>query len=137
MAIDDLLKQGLAACKAGRNAEAHKLLMQVLEQDERNEKAWLWLTGVVDTDEERLTCLENVLAINPNNEIAQQGIESLRKKGALGLDSKPATQPPKDRPAKQPVVEMREDIQPEPSGESRKPAPRVKGRKTSTSPHKL
>jgi hypothetical protein len=79
MTIDDLLKQGFAACKAGRNAEARKLLTQVLEQDERNEKAWLWLTGVVDTDEERTTCLENVLAINPNNEVAQRGMKALRK----------------------------------------------------------
>jgi tetratricopeptide (TPR) repeat protein len=79
MTTDDLLKQGIAAFKAGRKAEARELLLQLTEQDERNEMAWLWLSGAVDTDEERLICLENVLAINPNNGMAGRGIEALRK----------------------------------------------------------
>ena len=42
---DEILKQGIAALKAGRKAEARSFLMQVVEQDERNEMAWLWLSG--------------------------------------------------------------------------------------------
>jgi formylglycine-generating enzyme required for sulfatase activity len=80
MSPDKLLKQGIAALKAGHKAEARDLLTQVVEQDERNEMAWLWLSGAVETDEERRICLENVLAINPNNSVAQRGLESLRKK---------------------------------------------------------
>jgi len=48
---DDLLKQGIAALKAGHKAEARSLLAKVVEQDERNEAAWLWLSGAVETDE--------------------------------------------------------------------------------------
>ena len=64
MTTSDLLKQGIAALKAGRKAEARTLLMQVVEQDERNEMAWLWLSGAVDTDEDRRVCLENVRVVS-------------------------------------------------------------------------
>ena len=57
---DDLMKQGIAALKAGRKVEARTLLVQVLRQDRRNETAWLWLSGAVDTDAERYACLEEV-----------------------------------------------------------------------------
>jgi hypothetical protein len=88
----DLLKQGIAALNVGQKEKAYSLLMQVLERDKRNEMAWLWLSGAVDTDEDRRICLENVLAINPNNGIAQQGLEALRKSSSgLGLSSDVAT----------------------------------------------
>lgn len=99
MITDDLLKRGIAALKAGRKAEARNLLMQVVGQDERNEMAWLWLSGAVDTDEDRLICMENMLTINPNNESAQRGIEILRKRSAPGLDSTPDAKSLEDKPA--------------------------------------
>jgi len=77
---NNLLEQGIAALKAGRKAKARNLLMQVVQQDKRNEVAWLWLSGTVDTDKERRICLENVLAINPNNEVARRGLASLTAK---------------------------------------------------------
>jgi len=75
--IDDLLKQGIAALNEGRRAEARRFLAQVVQQDEHNEMAWLWLSGAVDTDAERRVCLENVLKINPNNNMAKRGLERL------------------------------------------------------------
>ena len=92
MTIDDLLKQGIAALNAGRKEEAHDLLLQVVQQDERNEMGWLWLSGVVETDDDRRTCLGNVLAINPNNSVARRGLESL--KARQGIRSLSATTPP-------------------------------------------
>ncbi|MCP4537558.1 MAG: hypothetical protein GY832_10460 [Chloroflexi bacterium] len=74
---DDLLKQGVAALKEGQQEKARILLTQVLEHDQHNEMGWLWMSGVVDTDAERRICLENVLAINPNNGIAKRGLEGL------------------------------------------------------------
>jgi hypothetical protein len=78
MAIDDLLNQGIAAVKEGRKDKARRLLAQALEQDEHNEMAWLWMSGVVETDAERRICLENVLKINSSNTIAQRGLERLK-----------------------------------------------------------
>ncbi len=76
-AIDALLKNGIAAAKAKRVDEARQLLMQVVERDERNEQAWVWLSGVVESLDDRRVCLENVLALNPNNSLAQQGLRWL------------------------------------------------------------
>ena len=72
-----LLQQGIALAKAGRHEEARELLLQVIDQDERNETAWLWISGVVDNDEDRGIALENVLLINPNNEWAKRGLAIL------------------------------------------------------------
>jgi len=73
----DLLQQGIALAKAGRREEARNILLQVVELDERNEPAWLWLSGVVDSEDDRAIALENVLAINPNNEWAKRGLQML------------------------------------------------------------
>ena len=85
---DDLLKQAITTLNAGRKKEARRLLVEIVERDRHNEMAWLWLSGAVDTDEERRACLENVLAINPSNGIAQRGLEALRKRSsdAFGPD---------------------------------------------------
>ena len=72
--MTDLLQQGIAAARAGKREQARALLMQVVEADERNEQAWLWLAGVVDAPEDIRTCLQNVLDLNPTNQQAQQGL---------------------------------------------------------------
>jgi len=73
-----MLNRAIIAAKAGRKAEARQLLEAVLDADERSERAWLWMSGVVDSDEERIICLENVLAINPDNQAARRGLAILR-----------------------------------------------------------
>ncbi len=79
---DELLQKGIGAAKAGQVAQARSILKQIIEQEPRNETAWLWLSGVVETDEQRIICLENVLAINPHNKAAQRGLNALRQKTA-------------------------------------------------------
>ncbi len=73
----DLLQRGIEAARAKRNAEARELLMQVVQLDEQNEQAWLWLSGVVESFDDRRVCLENVLALNPGNSRAQAGLRWL------------------------------------------------------------
>jgi tetratricopeptide (TPR) repeat protein len=75
--IDDLLKQGIAAARKGRKTEARDKLLLVVELDEQNEQAWLWLSGVVASDSDRRVCLENVLALNPASTAAQKGLRWL------------------------------------------------------------
>lgn len=69
-----LLAQGIAAAEDGDAARARDLLTRVVEQDEENVTAWLWLSRVVDTAEDRVICLENVLALDPDNAEAQAGL---------------------------------------------------------------
>lgn len=85
-----LLKEGIQAIKAGRREEAKTLLLRVIELDEENERAWLWLSGAVETDEDRRICLENVLQINPNNELAQKGLARLKPAAADEIELPPS-----------------------------------------------
>jgi tetratricopeptide (TPR) repeat protein len=83
--MEDLLRQGIAAAKAGQREHARDLLMRVVEQDEGNALAWLWLSGVVDSLDDREVCLENVLSIEPDNQAARKGLDVLRRQRAEQL----------------------------------------------------
>lgn len=78
--VQQLLREGIEAARAGDKATARQRFEQVTELDENNEKAWMWLSTVVDTDEEKRVCLSNVLVINPNNDKAQKMMEKLQAK---------------------------------------------------------
>jgi len=80
---NELLQEGITAARAKKADEALALLKQVVQVEPRNEEAWLWLSGVVETDEQRMVCLENVLAINPDHQIAERGLRILRRRAAL------------------------------------------------------
>lgn len=71
---ETLLQQAISAARAGQRDAARTLLMQLIEVDERNEQAWLWLAGVVDDPEDMRTCLENARDLNPQNAKAIQGL---------------------------------------------------------------
>ena len=45
--LESMLYDGAVAVREGRHADAQGLLMQVIEADEQNELAWLWLSGAV------------------------------------------------------------------------------------------
>lgn len=80
--IEQLLYDGVMALGAGDRQRAQQLLLRVVEVDESNEQAWLWLSGAVDDPADQQVALENVLALNPNNLAAQRGLEFLRRQSA-------------------------------------------------------
>lgn len=67
-----LLPNGIAALRAGNRDEARQLLQQAAQQEPDNESAWKWLCNAVDTDQERIPYLQEILRINPKNEKAAQ-----------------------------------------------------------------
>ena len=71
------LRESIEAIQSGESDKARDLLLRVLQEDDRNEQAWLWLSGVAESDKERRICLENVLTINPENKAALAGIKKL------------------------------------------------------------
>jgi len=73
-----LLYSAVAALRSGDRQTAHTLLQQVLDKDPKNEQAWLWMSGTVDSPVEQRECLEVVLVLNPGNEAAQRGLAVLR-----------------------------------------------------------
>ncbi len=80
----DTLQAGITAAREGRHAEARALLQQALQADARSEQGWLWMSAVVETDDERRICLERVLTINPNNQTARAGLEKLSAADSSG-----------------------------------------------------
>jgi len=100
--LNALVQEAIAAVKAGRKQEGRDKLLAVIERNDRHEQAWLGLSALVDTTEERIICLENVLAINPNNERAKSALSKL-----TGQPPSPPTPPPAPRPA--PTIESSYD----------------------------
>lgn len=90
-----LLREGIAAAKAGQRERASDLLTQVVIEDERNVNAWLWLSGVADEAENRIFCLENVLSLDPDNEVALKGLTQLRREG-MAIPEHPQVPVPDD-----------------------------------------
>jgi len=83
----DTLQAGITAARQGRQAEARALLQQALQADTRSEQGWLWMSAVVETDDERRICLERVLTLNPKNQTAQAGLEKLNAPHSPGFDT--------------------------------------------------
>ena len=67
-----LLQQAIVAARAGRKTEARQMLEQILQANPGQEQAWTWMATVVETDAQRVECLQRVLAINPDNAAARK-----------------------------------------------------------------
>ena len=68
MQSNELLRRGVEAARVGRRTEAREILLRIVDEEPRNEMAWVWLTGLVDGLEDKIIACENVLTINPGNE---------------------------------------------------------------------
>ncbi len=90
--MSDTLQRAVAAVKAGDKAAGRRLLAEVIRADPRNVSAWLWMAAATDADEQRRACLERVLAINPDNQSARQGL------ARLGFATQPPVVPPAGAP---------------------------------------
>lgn len=85
IARKNLLEDAIAAARRGERAKARELLTRVLRYDQKNEEAWLWMSSVVESDRERIFCLNSVLKLNPNSKTAKRGLALL---GALPPEMK-------------------------------------------------
>jgi len=71
------LEQAVAYIKAGDLENGRQLLIQLIQQNPRDENAWLWMSRCVPTVEQKRECFRRALAINPKNEMAQKALEKL------------------------------------------------------------
>ncbi len=97
---DELLQQGIAAVRTGQLDVGRQLLARAIQLNPQSETAWIWMSGVVQTDEQRIQCLRQVIAINPNNELALKGLRAL---GALDEPAPPPVQAPPPASVDQPL----------------------------------
>lgn len=76
--MDDLLQQGIIAHKAGKRDEARKYFIAAIKQNRDNERAWQFMYNTANDDKEKLSCLQQILRINPQNEKAITLLNQLR-----------------------------------------------------------
>ena len=69
-----LLLRGIAAAQGGHKRVATGLLTRAVQLDPENERAWLWLSGVLENPDQAAFCLNAVLKLNPKSERARQGL---------------------------------------------------------------
>ncbi len=75
-----LFREGKKAAHAGDNMRAHALFRQAIEIDPYHEQIWLWLASVVESDEDKRVCFENVLQLDPTHLTARQQLRKLEAK---------------------------------------------------------
>ena len=92
------LRQAITLIKSGERQKARQLLAHIIKTNPRNEDAWLWMSSVVESDDQRCHCLKQVLLINPNNSLAHQGLEKLKAKPYIVSKSKPEAPPQEQNP---------------------------------------
>jgi membrane associated rhomboid family serine protease len=76
----DKLQQGRTAARAGDIAEARRLLTTATQEAPDNIEAWLELTGVVESLEEKRACLNQVLALDPSHAAARTSLALIEQK---------------------------------------------------------
>jgi len=102
-ALQEKLRAGIAAIRAGDRVRGRDLLLEVTAADERIEPAWLWLAAAVDDPAEQLTALENALALNPHNAPARERRAALRAQLGLAEPTPPLPSPPAPHPVPPPT----------------------------------
>ncbi len=65
--FDELMQAGAQALEAGDRRAAHDHWREAATIDPYSEQVWLSLLRVLDDEEDRHVCLENIIAINPLN----------------------------------------------------------------------
>ncbi|MBT3388889.1 MAG: PH domain-containing protein [Chloroflexi bacterium] len=77
MDTTDLTQKGIQALKAGDAELARKFLRYATNHNPEDLQAWLWLSGAVESKQEKIDCLEKALEIDPHNAAAVQGLSKL------------------------------------------------------------
>jgi tetratricopeptide (TPR) repeat protein len=75
--LEALLEEAIAHVNAGDTEQGRDLLEQVLGQDPKNDRAWVWMSGCVEDPRQRQICLQQALNANPNNQAALDGLQVL------------------------------------------------------------
>lgn len=65
--FNDLMQAGRTAFASGKRETAHDLWREAATLNPYSEQVWLALLDVVEEDQDKLVCLQNILQINPMN----------------------------------------------------------------------
>ncbi|MBC8331997.1 MAG: tetratricopeptide repeat protein [Anaerolineae bacterium] len=79
MSESGIFKEAIDAIIQDHRSQARELLTRLLRNNKDNPEYWLWLSSVVDSEKEKLYCLQSVLRLDPDNEIAKRGLRLIRE----------------------------------------------------------
>jgi hypothetical protein len=74
----DRLLDAIEFVQSDQREQARALLRGLISENGDFEDAWLWMSVAVDSFDQSAVCLENVLRINPDNQIAAGALYQLR-----------------------------------------------------------
>lgn len=94
--MNELLEQAITHIKTGDLENGKKILIQVIQQNPKEENAWLWMSRCVPSLEQKKECFKRALAINPSNEMARKALEKLSSSASSMQTS--VAQPQKNDP---------------------------------------
>lgn len=80
---DTIFQDAINALRRGDKPRAKELLTLLLKSDQNNPIYWIWLSAAVDSQKERIYCLQTALKLDPENGTAKRGLILL---GALTPD---------------------------------------------------
>ena len=80
----DLLLDAIELVKEDKREAALPILRKLIYQDSDFEDAWLWMSVAVDSLDQAIICLDNVLRINPDNANAALALYRLQLKEFAG-----------------------------------------------------
>jgi hypothetical protein len=75
--LEALIEEAIVYINTGETEQGRALLERVLEQDPKNDRAWVWLSGCVEGAQQRRICLQQALNANPTNQAALDGMKVL------------------------------------------------------------
>lgn len=75
----DRLLDAIELVKANRRDEALPILRELIREDSDFEDAWLWMSLAVESVDQSILCLDNVLRVNPKNWQAAGALHRLRE----------------------------------------------------------
>jgi hypothetical protein len=73
------LQDAVALINAGERQHGQRILAEILSRDPANEDAWLWMSRVVERDDQRKDCLVQILRRNPEHVVAREALARLQQ----------------------------------------------------------
>lgn len=71
---ESLLQSAIEALRQGDTARAREFLTRLLKDNQNNSDYWVWMSAAVDSQKERLYCLQTAIRLDPNNAAAKRGL---------------------------------------------------------------
>ncbi len=71
---ESLLQSAIEALRQGDSARAREFLTRLLKDNQSNAEYWVWMSAAVETQKERLYCLQTAIKLDPDNAAAKRGL---------------------------------------------------------------